>query len=408
MFRLLLMTLALTGAALGALAIEPEAAGQAGPATLADLEEKLRQHPEIAAYASRVEALGHYAKGELGLPDPMLFVEQEDYRLRSDMGRGGGDSMIGFRQAIPRPGLRRARGGLQAAESRKNRLLQDYAFAAMKARMIAALANLQKVNDQRAIASAQQKLLATQATSLTGSIAANRAEFSALALTSAEIAQTGILIAGLDQEQHEIEAMLTNMLGEAPNISLPPVAMTAWDENPASTYPVIIAASDIDMARKDVDIRKAEYGPNFEITASGGRMDGGDSGGSLMLGVSIPLWASQSQKPKLQGAQAALSAAQMDQHAIAREVTQKLMHLRAQIEAATRKLELLRHKQSLLQTAAAATIREYEAGKANFSMVLKARLETYSARLQAADERAKQTALTADFNRYIVMENAGE
>lgn len=60
-----------------------------------------------------------------------------------------------------------------------------------------------------------------------------------------------------------------NMLGDAPDITLPPVEIAAWNHDPAKTYPVIIAASDIDMAKKDVDIREAEYSPNFEIRASG-------------------------------------------------------------------------------------------------------------------------------------------
>lgn len=400
MFKYLMIVLVLTSAALPARAEEPQEIG-----TLTRLEEKLRQHPEIAAYASRVEASGSFAKGEMGLPDPMLFIEQEDYRFRSDMGRGGGDKMIGFSQQIPRYSLREARSDRLKVESRKNKLLQDYAFAAMKAKMIASFANLQKVKELRSIALEQEKLLKTQRQSLKGSVAANRAGLSTVQMTEADLQEIHIMLAELEEERHEIQAMLMNMLGDAPDITLPPVEIAAWNHDPAKTYPVIIAASDIDMAKKDVDIREAEYGPNFEIRASGGRMNDGSDGGSIMLGLSIPLWASENQKPKLQGAKASLSAAEFDRDAIKREVTQKLTHLKAQVDTSVRKIELFEKKESLLKAAADAASREYEAGKGDFAMILKTRREAFSVRAQTATERAKHTSLVADFNRYIIGES---
>jgi outer membrane protein TolC len=365
------------------------------------LEEKLRQHPEIAAYASRVEASGEYAKGELGLPDPMIFFEQDDYSTKSVF--SSGDSMVGFTQEIPRLGLREARSEKIVAESRKNRLLQDYAFATMKAKMIDMLAKQQKIKELRSILKEQEQLLKTQKESLKGSISANRAGFSTVSMTEADLSEIGIMLAELDEEHHEVEAMLMNMLDSVPDMALPTIQMATWDNDPTKTYPVVISGSDIDMAQKDVKIREAEYGPNFEIKASAGRFhDSGENGGSLMLGVSIPLWASENQKPKLQGAKASLSAVEHERDAIKREITQKLIHLKAQIDTSARKLKLFEQKESLLKAAASATSREYESGKADFSMILKTRREAFSVRAQAATERAKHTALIADFNRYII------
>lgn len=401
MFKYLLIALALTSAVFPAQAEEIKSPIQE-LGTLTRLEEKLRQHPEIAAYASRVEASGSYAKGEMGLPDPMLFFEQQDYRLRSDMGRGGGDRMIGFIQQIPSYSLREARSDRLKVESRKNKLLQDYAFTAMKAKMIASFANLQKIKELHAVALEQEKLLKTQKQSLKGSVSANRAGVSTVQMTDAEIQEIGITLAELEEERHEIEAMLMNMLGEAPDIALPPIEMTAWKNNPDDTYPVVIAASDIDMAKKDVDIREAEYGSNFEIRASGGRMNDGSDGGTIMLGLSVPLWASENQKPKLQGAKASQRAAEFDRDSVKRQMIEKLDHLKAQIDTSAQKIKLFEKKESLLKSAASATSREYEAGKGDFTMILKSRRDAFSVRAQAATERAKHTALIADFNRYII------
>ena len=371
-----------------------------------DLAATLRSHPEIAAYASRVEASKEYAQGELGLPDPMVFLEQEDYRFKSNMGRGGGDTMIGFRQAIPNRSAREARSGRLAAESEKNRLLQEYAFSAMKSRMIATLAQIRKIEQLEKIVREQKNLLKTESRSLKGGIAANRANPSSLSMTEAETAEIDIMLAELDEERHEAEAMLQNMLGHAPrSVALPEMTVFSWDEDSNATYPVIIAGLDIDIAKKDVDMRDAEYGPNFEIQASAGRMDGGDQGGSIMVGVSIPLWAADSQAPRLRGAKAALSATRLDQDMIRRNVTQKLVHLKAQIDTSDQKIVLLGKKETLLQDVAKASSREYEAGKSDFAMVLKAKREAFSVRSQRITEEARRTALIAEFNHYFKKED---
>lgn len=366
------------------------------------LEEKLRQHPEIEAYASRVEASNSYSKGELGLPDPMLFFEQEDYRFNPSMGGGSGDTMLGFQQDIPRLSLREARSGKIRIESKKNQLLKGYAFAAMKAKMIMAFANLEKIKELRTIAKEQEKLLKTQRQSLKGSVAANRSGFSELSMTDAELQEISITLTELEEERHGMAAILVNLLGEVPDIKLPPIKMLAWDSNTDNTYPVAIAASDIDIANKEVDVREAEYGPNFQIRGSTGRMDNGDSGGSIMVGISIPLWASENQKPKLQGAKTSLQAAKFDQDMIRREVIQKLTHIKAQIDTSATKIALLKKKESLLEDSANAASREYEAGKVDFSAILKTRREAFSVKAQNAEEKAKHTALIADFNHYIM------
>ena len=401
MFKYAMIALVLISASLPAQAEEAKTEPMVGHHKLGQLEEKLRQHPEIAAYANRVEASGSYAKGELGLPDPMIFFEQDDYSTKSVF--SSGDSMVGFKQEIPRLGLREARSEKIVAESRKNRLLQDYAFATMRAKMIESLAKKQKIKELRSILKEQEKLLRTQRDSLKGSIAANRAGFSTVSMTEADLSEIGIMLAELDEEQHEVEAMLMNMLNSVPDMALPAIEMAAWDSDPTKTYPVVISGSDITMAQKEVEIREAEYGPNFEIQASAGRFhDSGENGGSLMLGISIPLWASENQKPKLKGAKASLSAAEFDRDAIKREIIQKLDHLKAQIDTSAKKIKLFEQKETLLKAATNATSREYEAGKADFAMILKTRREAFSVRAQAATERAKHIALVADFNRYIV------
>ena len=366
------------------------------------LLEKLKQHPEIQAYVSRAESSHYSATGELGLPDPMLFIQEQDYPIGTSMSRDQEQKMIGFKQVIPAFGIRSAKSERLGVESQKNKLLGDYAYAAMKSQLITALANLARIEEQEKLLAQQSSLFGSERSSLKGRITANQASQSQLSMSEADSTDISLMRADLDENKHEIMAMLVNMVGETPDVPLPAVDKIAWDHDVEKTYPVQIAAQDIEMARKDVDLRESEFNPNFEVQASYGRMNGGDNAGTVMVGMSIPLWATQNQKPKLSGAKSGVRAAESDQENIKRQTLQKLTHLEAQIEASERKIELLKHKESLLNASRGAQTREYEAGKSDFSMPLKTRRDMVSVRYQLAAERAKRTALIADFNHYFI------
>lgn len=366
------------------------------------LLEKLRQHPEIQSYASRAESSRSYATGELGLPDPIFFIQQEDYPIGSSMSRDQEQKMLGFKQVIPAFGMRGAKSERLGVESHKNKLLGDYAYAAMKSQLITALANLARIEQQEKLLAQQASLFGSERTSLKGRIAANQASQSQLAMNDADSTDIGLMRAELDEEKHEIMAMLVNMIGETPDVPLPAIDKIAWDRNVENTYPVEVALQDIEMARKDVDLRETEFNPNFEVQASYGRMNGGDNAGTIMVGMSIPLWAAQNQQPKLSGAKSSMRAAEADQENIKRQTLQKLTHLEAQIDASDRKIKLLKHRESLLNASRGAQTREYKAGKSDFSMPLKTQRNMVSVRYQLVAEQAKRTALIADFNHYFI------
>ena len=370
------------------------------------LEEKLRQHPEVQAYIHRAESARLQADGELGLPDPMFFMQEQDYPIGSSRSQDQEEKMIGVKQTIPAFGTRSAKSARNIVESRKAKLQGEFAFAAMRAKLIQTLADWQRNQEQKKILATQSELLRSEQLSLQGRIAANQSKSSLLAMSRVDSTDIELMRTGLEEEQHEIMAMLTNMVGNVPNIVLPPIEMQPWHDDPEQTYPVRIAATDIDMANKDVDLREAEFNPSLEFQSSYGRMHNGDNAGTVMLGLSIPIWAEQSQKPKLASAKAGLRAAETDKDNIQRQVLEKLSHLEAQISASTIKIDLLKHKGSLLGATGSAQTREYEAGKAEFAMPLKTRRDMLSVRYQLAAEQAKHTALVADFNHYIIQGEA--
>lgn len=395
MFRIFILALlVLTGAALPAEA--KELGGFDG------LLEKLRQHPEVASYSAKAESSQHYAKGELGLPDPMLFIQEQDYPIGSSMSRGQEEKMIGFKQEIPAFGVRSAKSEKNQADARKQGLAADYAFASMKAKLIATLANWQSIKEQEKLLGSQAALFGSERTSIKGRISANQAGVSQLSMSQAESTEIDIMRAELSEQRHEMEAMLTNMVGEAVDVELPDIKPAQWDGDAEKTYPVRLAAQDIEMARRDVDTREAEFNPRFEVEANYGRMYGGDNAGTIIVGLSIPLWASESQRPRLEGAKASLHSSELDQDNMKRQVKEKLDHLKAQIDTSAQKITLLKTKDTHLETSAKAFTREYEAGKADLPMVLKTKRDAISTRISLAQEQARHIALIADFNRYII------
>jgi outer membrane protein TolC len=381
-----------------------EAPKKREPATFSRLVERLREHPEVRAYVEKAESQRLYGDGEAGLPDPMLMFGAQDYAIGRSMSRDQQQKMVGFRQEVPRLSVREAKVARGHAESQKTRLMADYALAAMKARLIAALAELRRIEEQQNLYQEQEMLLRAERLSLTGRVGADQGGVGDLALQQAEQAEVALNVSDLEEQEHGVEAMLINMLGEAAKAPPPQVEPSAWNEDASNTYPVKISGQDVTMARQEIKQREGEFGPNLLLQGNYARMYGGDNAASLTVGVSVPLWSSSSQKPRLSGAKAGLRAAEADLGGIERQTGERLSLLKAQIETSGKKLELLKTKQDSLEQSASAALREYEAGKADLPAVLKAKRDTLSVRVLLAAERAKRTSLIADFNHYFIEE----
>lgn len=374
------------------------------PVAFSRLVERLRDHPEVRAYVEKAEAQRLYGDGEAGLPDPMLMLGVQDYALGPSMSRDQQQKMVGIRQEIPRLSVREAKVARGHAESQKTRLMADYAFAAMRARLITALAELQRIKEQETIYKQQDRLFETERLILAGRVSANQGGVGDLSMQQADRTEVALNLSDLTEQRREIEAMLVNMLGEPAKAAPPEIKPVAWVSDVKNTYPVRISGQDITVSRQDIRQREGEFGPNLLVQSNYARMYGGDNAATITVGVSVPLWASSSQKPKLNAAKAGLRAAEADLGSAKRQTTERLSLLKAKIETSTKKLALLKSKQDSLDQAASAVLREYEAGKADLPSVLKAKRDALGVRAVMVAERAKRTTLIADFNRYFIEE----
>src|SRR5579864_7591525 len=134
----------------------------------ARLLEKLKQHPEIASMQAKAESSEHYAKGELGLPDPMLNLQVQNYPVGTSNSKDFEEKLIGFKQEIPAFGTRGAKSEKVQAEAHKTKLAADYAFATMKAKLIAVLATWQRIKEQEKLLDEQASLFNSERTSIKG------------------------------------------------------------------------------------------------------------------------------------------------------------------------------------------------------------------------------------------------
>lgn len=363
---------------------------------------RLKAHPEIAAGNARAEALSNAADGALGLPDPMLFIAEQDLPLGASTSQDFEQKMLGVRQQVPGFGTRRAKSARAALESRKTRLAASYAFARLKARLITTLAGLHSLKQQERLMAAQLALTATERQSLTGRIAADRGRVSELAAIDTDTARIELARAELEERRHELQEVLRNLLGDAPELVPPPLVSVAGPPDPERTYPVLLAADDMAMAAADVDLRAAEFAPAFEVQASAGRMRNGDNSASVMVGMSIPLWAADSQAPNLRAAEGLRNAAELERDLQRREVSATLAHLRLQITTSEKKSQLWTTKINSLMRGRDAVSRDYAAGKAELADTLKAARDILDARMSLIEEEGRHTALIADYNRYFV------
>lgn len=370
--------------------------------TYTELVEQLRNHPEIQAYIAKAKSLESYSAGEHGLPDPVLVLGVQDFPVGNSTSQGEQEKMLGFKQDIPGFGIRGAKAGKIKAESRKTKLMADYAFASMEAKLIATLANWQRIKTQEKILKQQLALFTSEGEILTKHIAAHRANVADLTLLQSEQAELEITLSELEEQKQDLTAMFINMLGEMPDVSPPPIKKMAWKRDVEKTYPVTVAAQDVTMAERETTLRKAEFGPSFEVEANYMQMYNGDNAGTVSVGISFPLWAPASQKPKLDGAKAALNAAKSDLNTVRRQTVEMLSRLQAQIQNSARKITLLKGKQASLEQTTGAMVREYEAGKVDIAEVLKAKRNTLATQNMLAEENARHVSLIAEFNHYFM------
>jgi len=397
------------------LGVSPMAAlAQTATVTFEQLEARLADHPSIAALRREGEAREELSTAERALPDPVVSFGVSDIPV-GDVGfRNDPDSakMIGASQEIPNPGVRRARSARERSEAAAVSAQFSYRLASLKAELIAALSGKRRAREQIAFAEMQLKKYGQLQDILRGEVEAGRPIYYRLSEVDVERADVERTIVALRASITQTDAALIDLVGGAPDIAPPDIALIPWDGGALALHATRIADAGVDIAKAGVREGKAAFGPNFGVNFTYmQRQDGvgpsgdpfaGDDWFAAGVSVSVPLWAPKSQSPRLRAARARQSGAELSYQAVYRDVTQRLTSLRAEHGAAERNIALLGRKAKALDETIAALRRNYEAGNGDYAQVLDAEVGQLILLSQLAAERANAIAIAAQFNSELV------
>ncbi len=387
---------------------------QSVPPTFEELEARLADHPSLAALRMEAEAREELSVAERALPDPVLSFGVGSIPVRNPGFEREPDAnkAFGVAQAIPNPGVRRARSARESSEAAAASAQFSYRFTLLKAELISALADKRRIKEQIALTQSQLSKYGQLQEILRGEIEAGRPVYYRLSQIDVERSDVERTIIGLQTALVQTDAALMDLIGETPDTAPPAITLTPWDGGALALQATRIADVGVDIAKAGVREGKAAFGPNVGLSFTyQQREDGITDRGAPFVGddwfmagvsISVPLWAPKSQSPRLRAAKAREAGAELSYQAVYREIRERLTSLIAEHGASERNIVVLDQKAKALDEAIAALRRNYEAGNGDYAQVLDAEIGRLTLLSQIAAERANALSHAAHFNSELV------
>lgn len=373
--------------------------------------QRLSQHPHVESILAGSEALKSQAEGELGLPDPMFMIGIDNMPI-SDPAFDRflpTSKVIGFSQKIPNPAARAAKSERFEQMSEKQKLMADYTRARLRFMLISKIAEYDSVKTQEKLIGKQLGHYKELENTFKGQIESGRSVYQRFSEVDVERAEVERKLNDLEARLISIEAEFIRLIDEVPEIELPELPDVAWDKNPVALYPVMIAAEDIDIAEKGVDIADAAFLPNFGINAVYKQREDGERGSfsgddwfSIQAQVSIPLWADSNQKPKLKAAREHERSAKLAFDDVRRFWAKKMIALQSNRDASAKNVKVLQNKDWAMKKKIDAAQRNYEAGTESLDSVLLAKIDRLNIQAQLAAVKEMYLSRSAEFNSNII------
>jgi hypothetical protein len=376
--------------------------------------QKLAEHPRAMSILSESEATKAQAKGELGLPDPIFMIGVDNVPI-SDPAFDRflpTSKVIGFSQAIPNPVLLGAKSLKLNEVSAKQKLLADYITERLGYMFISKLAEYENVKTQENVIHHQLSHYKELENAFKSQLESGRSVYQRFSEIDVERAEAERKLNNLQAQKESIRAEFFRLVGEVPEIKAPDVQAIIWDQNPNTLYPVLIAAKDVDISRKDIKVADAAFLPNFGINAvykqredGQNRSFSGDDWFSIQAKISIPLWAAKNQVPKLQAAKAREQGAIHSYDDIAGQWVKQMTALKSASNAAAKNIKVLQDKDNSMNQKIKAVKRNYEAGTANLDSVLLVKIDRANIQVQLADAKQEYISRLAEYNSNIAQSN---
>lgn len=381
-----------------------------------DYVQRLAEHPQVQRFVAEGKAFDNEAQGAIGLPDPMLMLGVDNMPVSDpEFDRFLPTSkVIGFSQAVPNPYERKAKRDRYRQMSEKQQWVADYTENRLRAMLVSYLADYQNVQTKQALINEQLSYYRQLEDTFKGQVEAGGAAYQRFSEIDVERAEAERNLNDLKAKQDKIEAEFIRLVSEVPDIEVPEIEQYVWDGVPEKLFPVRIASEALDVAGGDVAIADAAFLPDFGVSATYKQREDGRNGSfsgddwfSIQAQVSIPLWASDNQKPKLRAARERENSARYAYEDVKREWVMRMKAMQSQRDAAAENVKILQDKSTAMKKKIEAARRNYEAGTENLDTVLLAQIDRLRIRAQLSDTKASYMALSADYNSHLIMPQTG-
>lgn len=383
--------------------IAQEQQGETG-VTYETLVSRLDQHPALEAVRQQVIEQREAAAGAGGLPDPMVMLGINNYPAD---GSGGFDRFamtsksIGFVQQIPNGGIRAASVAAKQQLSAKAQIAMAFTRQQLIAALNTALAGRKRVKQQEKLIQQDINLLKQESAYWDGRLQAGDSALDERSRVEAELAQAEAKLATLQAEQTQFTEELKRLVEQTGDVNIPDVFPLPWP-NTQPIYPVLLAEKDVHVARANVEGAESAFGPNYQVGLTyaqrdnSGNFDGGDFV-SAQVGISIPLWASRNQAPKLRSAQAGVSRAQAMLADTESQWKQQLATQFAKIKETQATQRALEEKEKSIQTQITSLRGSYESD-GRLDMLIAAKRSLLGLKLQLAELDARYVQQVSGYN----------
>ena len=292
-------------------------AAVANAQSFAELEARLEAHPSLSALGYDAEADRERAVASTALPDPVVSLGINNFPIFDPSFDSylPTNKAVGIRQQFPSFAGREARAGEARAMSAQTEAVRDARYAALRAELIALLADKTRLTRQRSLAEARNAKYDELVDIVEAEIDAGRPAVYRLAEIESERAEVSRTLVDLDRQEAETDARLIDLVGLVPSTGLPPLTERDWSGAALEFHTVRIADAAVRVTDYGIDVARAAWKPEWgaQLTyqqRDEGAMFAGDDWVSGMVTFTVPLWAERKQAPNLRAAKAERAGAE--------------------------------------------------------------------------------------------------
>ena len=384
-------------------------AAVANAQSFAELEARLEAHPSLSALGYDAEADRERAVASTALPDPVVSLGINNFPIFDPSFDSylPTNKAVGIRQQFPSFAGREARAGEARAMSAQTEAVRDARYAALRAELIALLADKTRLTRQRSLAEARNAKYDELVDIVEAEIDAGRPAVYRLAEIESERAEVSRTLVDLDRQEAETDARLIELVGLVPSTGLPPLTERDWSGAALEFHTVRIADAAVRVTDYGIDEARAAWKPEWgaQLTyqqRDEGAMFAGDDWVSGMVTFTVPLWAERKQAPNLRAAKAERAGAEQRYQAAARNAAAQYASRDAIIRAADASIDVLQVKIAAVEDEVEAQLIAYESGVGGYAPIIDGEIAILKLRAEIEAETARKAAAIARLNALLV------